>query len=102
MPSYSDPTGVKPATLKDLEVVFQNVVSVVLAFAGVVLFIMLLKGGFTYLTSGGEAAKAEAAKKTITFALAGIILLTLSYLVLVFLENFTGISLTNFNVFQDR
>jgi len=49
MLEFSDPTGETPATLKDLEVVFGNLVNVVLGFAGVVLLIMLVLGGFKYI-----------------------------------------------------
>jgi len=41
-----------------------------------VLFIVI--GGFQYVTSGGNSAKAEAAKKTITYAVGGLILVALT------------------------
>jgi len=51
------------AKLSDLEGVFGNVVEVVLALAGIVLFIMLLSGGFKYITAGGDPKGIEGARK---------------------------------------
>jgi hypothetical protein len=45
---YSDPSGDIPATIQDLEIVFGKVVDIVLGLAGIVLFIMLIMGGFKY------------------------------------------------------
>lgn len=85
-------------TIKGFEAVFENVISVVLGIGAVVLFIMLLAGGFKFLTSGGDPKAAESAKKTLTAAIAGIVVLILSYLVLVFIEQFTGIKVTEFKI----
>lgn len=88
-------------TLKWFDTLFGNVVSIILALGGVILFIMLIKGGFSYITSGGEAKAAESARKTITSALFGIVLLALAYLFLVFIKQFTGVDVTKFSVFRN-
>jgi hypothetical protein len=87
-----------PAQLTDLEKIFTNVIQFAIGFAGIVLFIMLLIGGFNYLTSGGEAPKVEGAKKTITYALLGIVFIAVSYLILVFISSFTGVDVTKFKI----
>ncbi len=89
-----------PAQLTGLEGLFSNVISLAIGFAGIVLFIMLLMGGFQYITSGGEAPKVEGAKKTITTALLGMIFVVLAYLILVFIKNFTGVDVTQFKIQQ--
>jgi hypothetical protein len=87
-----------PAKLSDLNKVFENVVSVALAFAGIVLFIMLIVGGFRYITAGGDPKGIEGAKKTLTYAIAGIVLVAVSFLLLNFIASFTGANITDFNI----
>lgn len=88
-------------TIKDFEIIFGNVVSVALAFAGIVLLLMLLSGGFNLITAGSEAPKAEAAKKTITYAIFGFVFVALAYLIITLLSNFTGVTgILNFSVSQ--
>jgi hypothetical protein len=88
------------AQLQDLEGVFGNVVNVVLGLAGIVLFIMLILGGFGYITSGGDPKKIESARNTLTYAIGGMIFIALAYLILKFIEVFTGVPVTEFKIFQ--
>lgn len=89
------------ATFKGLEAIFNNVITVAIAGAGIVLFIMLIIGGINLLTSGSEAPKAEAAKKTITYAIYGIIFIALAFLILRLIFSFTGVKgILDFKIFQ--
>ena len=87
-------------TIKGLEALFNNVVSLILGFGAIALFIMLLVGGVRYLTSGGDEKALEASKKTLTTAIGGLVLLVISYLILVLIENITGAKITQFKIFQ--
>lgn len=89
-----------PASLGDLEKVFGNVVKDALGLAGIVLFIMLLFGGLKYITAGSDPKAAEGAQKTITYAIGGLILILLSFLILVLIKTITGVDVTNFTVVQ--
>jgi len=84
------------AQLQELETVFGNIVQALLALAGIVLFIMLLTGGFKYLTAGGDPKQVEAAQKTLTYAIAGLVLIALAYLILKLINVFTGVDVLNF------
>jgi len=86
--------------LKYLECIFGNVVTIILGLAGIVLFIMLIVGGFRYITSGGDPKSVEAARKTLTSAIGGIVLIALAFLILKFIEVFTGVPVTEFKIFQ--
>jgi hypothetical protein len=89
------------ATLQGLEGVFGNVLTAALALAGIGLFIMLLVGGFKYITSGGDEKSMGSARNTITYAILGIVLVALAYLILRFIETFTGVEgILNFQVYQ--
>lgn len=57
-----------------------------LLVAGIVATIMIILGGFTYLTSGGDASRAGEGKERITSAIFGLILLLGSYLMLYLLN----------------
>ncbi|HUW21523.1 MAG TPA: pilin [Candidatus Bathyarchaeia archaeon] len=86
------------ATFKSLEFVFRRILNIAFTLAGVVLFVMLLVGGFGYLTSSGDPDKAKKAGATITSAIVGFVLLILSWFILRLLSQFTGVDLTKFEI----
>jgi hypothetical protein len=88
------------ATLQGFEGVFENIVTIVLGFGGIILFIMLIMGGFRFITAGGDPKAIESAKKTLTYAIGGIVLIALSFLILEFIHTFTGVDVTQFKIFQ--
>ena len=89
-----------PATFNDLNIVFESVVGTLLGLAGIILFIMLVAGGFKYITSGGDPKSVESAKKTLTSAIAGLVLTASAYLILRIIADFTGATnILNFNVY---
>jgi len=81
-----------------LETVFSNVLNIAVTLAGLILFIMLLVGGFNYLTSGGDPEKVKKASGTIANALVGFILLISSWFIIRLLSQFTGVDLTTFEI----
>ncbi len=91
----------EPASLGDLQTVFGNVVKVALGFAGIVLFIMLLVGGLKYIMAGSDPKAAEGAQKTITYAIGGLVLILLSFLILVLISAITGVDVTQFTIIQE-
>lgn len=92
--------GNAPAQLSQLELVFEKAVSSLLALGGVTLFIMLLVGGFKYLTAGSDGKAMEGAQKTLTYAIGGLVLLAGSYMLLRIIGEFTGTEgvLTDFKI----
>ncbi len=91
-----------PPTLDKLADVFNNLVSVLIAVGGVVLFFMIVSSAFKYLTSGGDPKAAEGAKKTLTYAVSGLLLLIGSYLMIQLIGGITGTTgtITIFSVFK--
>lgn len=86
------------AKISDLEVVFGRVVGFALGLAGIALFVLLLVGGFKFITSGGDPKAVESAKSTLTHAIIGLIVILVSYLILVLIKELTGVDVTNFSV----
>lgn len=69
-------------TLKCLEVVFGNILTMASAFIVLVLFIMFIVGAFRYLTSFGNAEKVKKAQGTLKMALIGFIIFVSAFLIL--------------------
>lgn len=84
--------------LSQLDKVFGNIVYVITGLAAVVLFIMLIVGGFNYITSGGDPQKNAAARHTLTYAIAGMVLVASALLIIRIIEEVTGVRLTIFSV----
>jgi hypothetical protein len=61
-----------------------NVINLVLGFLGVVLLVMLLYAGFLWMSSGGDTKGVQAAKTMITNAVAGVIIVAVSYAITAF------------------
>lgn len=89
------------ATIKGLEAIFENIVTVVLALGALTVFIMFLVSGFKFITSGGDPKAVASARNTITYAVAGLVLLALAYLILVFIQAFTGAQITTFRIIPE-
>ncbi len=79
------------ATLRGLEGVFFNIVRAVMGLGGIVLFIMLIMGGFSYITSGGDPQKSAAARHTLTYAIGGFVLMASALLILKLIAIITGV-----------
>lgn len=94
---YTDSAGDSIATLKGLSCLVGNILSVTLGFLGLIFFLMTVAGGLRYLTAGGDPKAVEAAQKTITSALFGLVLAICSWFIVKFIEVVTGINLTQFN-----
>jgi len=95
-------TNVKPGddvvTLQGIECVVQAILNLAIRFAGIALFVMLIIGGFRYLVSNGDPKETESAQKTISYAILGLVLLLGGWLILSFVNEFTGINVTIFEI----
>lgn len=87
-------------TLDQLELVFGNIVFVILGIAGVILFIIIIIGGFKYATSAGDPQKAEEARKTLTSGIVGFLIVAFAYLILVLIKQITGAPITGFKIVE--
>jgi hypothetical protein len=64
-------------TIKDIV----NILSVVV---GIVAVIMIIVGGFRYITSGGSSEKVTAAKNTLLYAIIGLVIVALAQVIVRF------------------
>lgn len=80
------------ATVQCIPVLFANVLNVLFMFAGTVAVFMIIISGFRFILSSGDAKQLDGAKKTLTLAVIGLIIILLSYLILSVLAKVTGVS----------
>jgi len=88
---YTDGDGSKIATIQGFNCIFENIAQIIVYFTGLVFFIMFIRGGFGYLTSGGDPKKTAKATSTLTLAIFGLIGVIVSFLIIKFISNFTNI-----------
>jgi len=86
------------ATIQGLECLFFNILQVIVFFAGIAFLFMFISGGFKYLFSGGEQKSVAAASSTLTMAFIGLIGIIASWLIISFIQKFTGINITEFKI----
>lgn len=93
-----NPLGIKIATLQGLECIFANIMAIIIPLAGLAAFIVLIVGGFQYLTSAGDPKQAQKAQSIITSAIIGIAVIALIWFIFRFLGDLTGLNLFQFVV----
>ena len=84
-----------PATLSDLIPIIERFLNIFLQLAGLAVFIMIIVGGFQYLTAGGDPKKTQAAGQVITYAVFGLVTVIAAWLIITFIGKFTGVDVTN-------
>lgn len=68
----------------DLNTIIASLISSVIGFLGVVLFVYLLYGGFIYMTAGGDTSKVKEATSIIRNAIVGLVIIALAYAIATF------------------
>ena len=79
--SISGPEGITSAFGGNMTLgsIVSRAMPLIFIFAGVGLFLMLLSGGFTFLTSAGDSKKLEEGKQRLTNAIIGFLIIFVSY-----------------------
>jgi len=86
------------ATLACLEIIIKNLLNIAIRLAGIAAFVMLIVGGFQFLTAGGDSKKTQAASNTLTYAIFGLVAVIAAWFILLFIEKFTGVKITEFDI----
>jgi hypothetical protein len=64
--------------------------NLIAVLAGIAAIIMIIIGGFMMMTAGGDSSRLSTAKKTITYALVGIVVISLARLIVGFVVTRVG------------
>lgn len=79
------------ATLECFPIVLMNIITVLLVMAGLVAVFIIIYSGLKFVTSGGDPKQAEGARKTLTFAVIGLVLVMLVFIIVPAIASVTGI-----------
>lgn len=75
-----------------------GVVGMIMVVGGIIFVFMIVWGGIKYVTSEGDKAQTEAARKTITNALIGIVVVFALYAIINIVSCFFGLSFLGFEI----
>ncbi|OGK14284.1 hypothetical protein A3C98_04695 [Candidatus Roizmanbacteria bacterium RIFCSPHIGHO2_02_FULL_37_15] len=89
----SDPTQNPLAKFANIASLMNIFLPILIIGAAFLLLVMLLSGGFIMLTAGGSPEKMEKAKKTMTFAILGLIIVILSFIFVKLISSIFNISI---------
>lgn len=89
-----DPTTIGLATFTDLGSLISAFMPVVMAISGLLLFAYLLMGGLKYLSSGGDDKAIGEARKIITNAVIGLLIVFTAFFAVRILETVLGLQIT--------
>ena len=82
--------GVPPGSApSSLDTTIANVVNLISLVVGVAAVIMIIVGGFRYITSGGNQEGVKSAKNTIIYAIIGLVIVALAQIIVKFVLNQT-------------
>jgi uncharacterized protein YacL len=70
-------------------------VTFILIIAVLIALFFLILGGIRWITSGGDKAKVDSARQTITAAIIGLVIAFLAFFILALALSFFGLSLSN-------
>lgn len=83
------------STTSDL---INNILPNIYIAGGIIIFFMILIGGFTIIANAGNADKIADGTKTITSAIMGLLVLFASYWIIQIIQVTTGVSILNSNL----
>lgn len=85
-----DPMGEPAMMADDITELIMRSLSIVLVIAGAIAVAMMIWGGVMLATSGGNEERTTKGKKILTYAVGGLLLITLSQFIVVIFINMLG------------
>ncbi len=86
------------ARLAGFGCLLRNILAAAWPLLGLAFVAMVIWAGFQFISAGGEKEGLAKARKTLTYAVIGLFLAALAWLVLLFLQYLSGLDLTNFQL----
>jgi len=74
-------TGVKIGQGNNIKGTIASIINIILGFLGVIAVIIIMAGGFKWMTAAGNEDQVGEARKMITQAVAGLVVIFLSYVI---------------------
>jgi hypothetical protein len=79
------------ATLNCIPIIFSNLLSALLAFAGLMAILMFVMGSFKFINSAGDPKKIESAKNNFVYGLLGLVIILFSFVIISIVSTVTGV-----------
>lgn len=95
--SQGIPTNVPPP-LSCVFTVLQNIINAALVLAAVVAVILIMYAGYQFVTSNGDKEKVDGARKRITYAIIGLIVIIFAFAIINLISQVTGVPTEQFGV----
>jgi cytochrome bd-type quinol oxidase subunit 2 len=83
-------TPVTPSNDMSIANLLSTIITWILGLSGAIAVLFLILGGLQYITSSGNKDKAEQAKQTILYAVIGLIVIALSFVIVAFVSQNVG------------
>jgi len=77
-------------TNADFTVVLGRIVKIVIGFLGLIAVVIILIGGFQWMTSAGDEDKIGGARKLMTAGVVGLFIVVIAYAIALFVMNIIG------------
>jgi hypothetical protein len=84
--------------VSDLGTLFSALFTLAVVLAIVVVFFMIILGGYGFITAGGDKTKAQAARARITNAIIGLGIVASSFAVIALVADFFGLDIENLDL----
>ncbi len=81
------PTGGVSGGTTKVNTLITDIVNIFSAVVGIVSVIMIIFGGFKYITSGGDTGNVSSAKNTIVYAVIGLVVVAMAQFIVQFVLN---------------
>ncbi len=92
--------GADVATINGITCLIKNIIKPLPALIALAAVVMIVMAGMRLINAGSDPKAVASAWQTFIWAIIGIILLSVAWLVLVIIENFTGAKVTEFAIPQ--
>jgi ABC-type arginine transport system permease subunit len=97
-PVFADAVGTitQPSGFKlDPSTLLNSLTGIIIAIAGLLFFFLLLYGGIRYMLAGGDPKNTDTARKILTSAIIGLLIVVGAYFITTFLGTILGINFLN-------
>ncbi|MCK5481702.1 MAG: hypothetical protein KAJ06_11165, partial [Gammaproteobacteria bacterium] len=84
---YAGNIGLQEASETDAKTFIVNIIKYVLTFLGIIAVVMVMYGGFIWMTSNGQPDRIQKAKNTLIAAVIGLIIVLSAFAIVTFIAN---------------
>jgi len=95
---YANELGLSNTTVQDPRTMATNIVQFFMTFLGIIAVVIILLGGFKWMTAAGNEDKVAEAKKLLVAGMIGLAIIIAAYVIVNFVITTTNSIITNGNV----